>query len=70
MSKNEDVTSRAEISAQSAQSDAFAEAQEIKSDRDDNITTQLLSSGVEVSRPLDSDFPSLILQSSCFIIRK
>ena len=66
MSNDEDVTSRAEISAQSAQS--FAEAQESKSDKDDDVTTQLLSS-VKVSRPLD--FPSLILcQSSCFIIRK
>ena len=66
MSNDEDVTSSAENFAQSAQS--FAEAQESKSDKNDDVTTQLLSS-VEVSRPLD--FPSLILfQSSCFIIRK
>ena len=53
---DEDVTFRADISAQSAQS--FAGAQESKSDGEDDVTTQLLSS-VEVSRQLD--FPSLIL---------
>ena len=56
MSIDEDLTSRAEISAQSAQS--FAEAQESKSDWDDDVTTQLLSC-VEVSRQLY--FPSLTL---------
>ena len=70
MSMDENVTSRAEISAQSAQS--FAEAQESKSDRDYNVTSvTLVLSSVEESRQLD--FPSLILlifQSPCFIIRK
>ena len=47
MSKDKDVTSRAKISAQSAQ--FFAEAQESKSDKDDDVTIQMLSS-VEVSR--------------------
>ena len=56
MLMDEHVTSRAEISAQSAQS--FAEAQESKSDGGDYVTTQLLSS-VEVSRQLD--FPPLVL---------
>ena len=63
MSIDKDVTSRAEISAQSAQS--FAEAQKIKSDRDNDAPTQLLSS-VEVTRQLD--FPSLILSDLSILL--
>ena len=58
-----DFSSRAEISAQSAQS--FAEAQKIKSDRDNDAPTQLLSS-VEVTRQLD--FPSLILSDLSILL--
>ena len=46
---DEDVTFRADISAQSAQS--FAGAQESKSDVEDDVTTQLLSS-VEVDNSI------------------